>query len=106
MGNDTDVARRTFLKVAAAAATFVASPPSALAQATSGAPPEIATAGRPQGTDKFGATVDNLPVIDAHIHLFGPASKYPFAPDTFYHAHDALPETNLALQDTLGVSIR
>jgi predicted TIM-barrel fold metal-dependent hydrolase len=77
MGNDTDVARRTFLKVAAAAAT-IASPfgtiaaaaPSASAQVASGAPPEIATAGRPQGTDKFGATVDNLPVIDAHIHLF------------------------------------
>ncbi len=28
---------------------------------------------------------------DAHIHLFGPAAKYPFAPDSPYIAHDALP---------------
>ena len=78
MDNDTDVARRTFLKMAAAAATLVAAPlskgataaPSALAQGASVAPPEVAAAGRPQGTEKFGANVDNLPIIDAHIHLF------------------------------------
>jgi predicted TIM-barrel fold metal-dependent hydrolase len=34
------------------------------------APPEIPTSGRPQGTDTFGASVDGIPIIDAHIHLF------------------------------------
>lgn len=41
---------------------------------------------------------------DTHIHLFGPAAKYPFAPDSPYTAHDALPEHFFALQDTLGLS--
>jgi predicted TIM-barrel fold metal-dependent hydrolase len=41
---------------------------------------------------------------DAHIHLFGPAAKYPFAPDSPYIAHDALPETFFGLQDKLGMS--
>jgi predicted TIM-barrel fold metal-dependent hydrolase len=41
---------------------------------------------------------------DTHIHLFGPAAKYPFAPDSPYIAHEALPETFMALQDTLGMS--
>jgi predicted TIM-barrel fold metal-dependent hydrolase len=41
---------------------------------------------------------------DSHIHLFGPAAKYPFAPDSPYTARDALPETFMALQDTLGLS--
>lgn len=41
---------------------------------------------------------------DTHIHLFGPAAKYPFAKDSPYTAHDALPETLFALQDTLGLS--
>ena len=41
---------------------------------------------------------------DAHIHLFGPAAKYPFAPDSPYIAHDALPEHFFALQDKLGLS--
>ena len=41
---------------------------------------------------------------DTHIHLFGPAAKYPFAPDSPYIAHDALPETFFALQDKLGMS--
>jgi L-fuconolactonase len=40
------------------------------AQATSVAPPEVPTAGRPQGTEKFGPSVDGIPIIDAHIHLF------------------------------------
>jgi len=40
------------------------------ATGASAAPPEIASAGRPQGTDKFGASVDGMPIIDAHIHLF------------------------------------
>ena len=41
---------------------------------------------------------------DTHIHMFGPAEKYPFAPDSPYTAHDALPETFIALQNTLGLS--
>jgi len=41
---------------------------------------------------------------DTHIHLFGPAAKYPFAPDSPYTSRDALPETFMALQDTLGLS--
>jgi 2-pyrone-4,6-dicarboxylate lactonase len=41
---------------------------------------------------------------DTHIHLFGPASKYPFAADSPYHADEASPETYIALQDTLGLS--
>jgi L-fuconolactonase len=78
MYNDSDVTRRTFLSMAAAAATLLtassskvaAAAPSALAQGGPVAPPEAATAGRPQGTEKFGASVDTVPVIDAHIHLF------------------------------------
>jgi len=41
---------------------------------------------------------------DAHIHLFGPVAKYPFAPDSPYTSHAALPETFIALQDKLGLS--
>jgi 2-pyrone-4,6-dicarboxylate lactonase len=41
---------------------------------------------------------------DTHIHLFGPAAKYPFAPDSPYTSRDALPETFHALQDKLGMS--
>jgi 2-pyrone-4,6-dicarboxylate lactonase len=41
---------------------------------------------------------------DSHIHLFGPAAKYPFAPDSPYTSGDALPETFIALQDRLGLS--
>lgn len=40
---------------------------------------------------------------DSHIHLFGPAEKYPFAPDSPYTSRDALPETFIALQDRLGL---
>jgi len=77
MQHDNDVTRRAFLSLAAAAAAGAAAPSSqalAAAQATTQdtpvAPPEIPTAGRPQGTDKFGASVDGVPIIDAHIHLF------------------------------------
>jgi L-fuconolactonase len=78
MDNDSHVTRRTFLSSVAASATLAAAPlgrvagvsTRALAQGASAAPAEIATAGRPQGTEKFGASVDNLPIIDAHIHLF------------------------------------
>mgnify|MGYP003336361258 CR=1 FL=1 len=41
---------------------------------------------------------------DAHIHLFGPAAKYPFASDSPYTAHDALPEDFFKLQETLGLA--
>ena len=41
---------------------------------------------------------------DTHIHLFGPADKYPFAPDSPYTSRDALAETNIALQDELGLA--
>ncbi len=42
--------------------------------------------------------------VDSHIHLFGPAASYPFDPATFYISADALPETNIALQDKLGIA--
>lgn len=41
---------------------------------------------------------------DTHIHLFGPAAKYPFASNSPYTSREALPETNIALQDKLGLS--
>ncbi len=40
---------------------------------------------------------------DSHIHLFGPAEKYPFAADSPYTSRDALPETFIALQNKLGL---
>jgi predicted TIM-barrel fold metal-dependent hydrolase len=40
---------------------------------------------------------------DSHIHVFGPASRYPFSPKAAYHSPDALPETYLALQAVLGL---
>jgi predicted TIM-barrel fold metal-dependent hydrolase len=42
--------------------------------------------------------------IDCHIHLFGPASRFPFNPGSRYICEDALPQTAIALQDTLGLS--
>lgn len=42
--------------------------------------------------------------IDTHVHLFGPAAQYPFHADSKYVSADALPETQIALQDTLGLS--
>ena len=70
MNRDEGVTRRTFLSKAAAAATLAGAPMHLLAQDALVAPPETATPGRPQGTDKFGPSVDNVPIIDAHIHLF------------------------------------
>src|SRR5438128_628442 len=75
--NSGGLTRREFLS-SAAAATVAVSPlnglggnaPRALAQGAPVVPPEVATAGRPQGTEKFGPSVDNIPIIDAHIHLF------------------------------------
>lgn len=42
--------------------------------------------------------------VDTHIHLFGPAARYPFDPTTYYVSADALPETHIALQETLGLA--
>ena len=42
--------------------------------------------------------------VDTHIHLFGPAGKYSWDPNTYYVARDATPEMNIALQDKLGFS--
>lgn len=42
--------------------------------------------------------------IDCHIHVFGPASRWPFHPDSKYTSLDALPEAHIALQDTLGLA--
>jgi 2-pyrone-4,6-dicarboxylate lactonase len=39
---------------------------------------------------------------DSHTHLFGPAEKYPFAPDSPYTSRDALPATFIALQTDLA----
>ncbi len=41
---------------------------------------------------------------DCHVHLFGPADKYPYAPEAGYHAHDATPDDLIALQDRLGLT--
>src|SRR5215208_1097741 len=62
--------RRMFLNTAAAAAAFAGVPLLARAQSGPVSPPEVATSGRPQETEKFGASVDGIPIIDAHIHLF------------------------------------
>jgi predicted TIM-barrel fold metal-dependent hydrolase len=42
--------------------------------------------------------------VDCQVHLFGPAAEYPFDPGSRYISEDALPETNIALQDVLGLS--
>jgi 2-pyrone-4,6-dicarboxylate lactonase len=34
--------------------------------------------------------------VDTHIHLFGPASQYPFHPGSKYVSEDILPEHNIA----------
>ena len=43
---------------------------------------------------------------DCHIHLFGPAAKFPFASDTTYESRDQLAETNIGLQDRLASTQR
>ena len=42
--------------------------------------------------------------IDCHVHLFGPASKWPFHPGSRYTSQDALPETQIEIQDKLGLA--
>jgi predicted TIM-barrel fold metal-dependent hydrolase len=41
---------------------------------------------------------------DCQIHLFGPAAKYPFDPESPYISGDALPETAIEMQKALGLS--
>jgi predicted TIM-barrel fold metal-dependent hydrolase len=41
--------------------------------------------------------------VDAHIHLFGPAERYPFSATSKYVSDDLLPETYFEVAATLGV---
>ncbi|WEX10764.1 amidohydrolase family protein [Chelativorans sp. AA-79] len=41
--------------------------------------------------------------VDCHIHLFGPAERYAFSASSRYVSDDMLPETYIALQQTLGL---
>ena len=43
-------------------------------------------------------------VCDAHVHVFGPASRFPYAPGRNFTPVDAPKETLFALHDQLGVS--
>lgn len=73
-----------------------------MTQATSGATPPLTQP--PAPNPRRPATPCPGGAIDCHIHLFGPAERYPFHPDSKYTSLDALPETHIALQDTLGLS--
>jgi 2-pyrone-4,6-dicarboxylate lactonase len=42
--------------------------------------------------------------VDAHVHVFGPASLFPFSPKAKYHPEDATPDMLFALRDHLGFS--
>jgi predicted TIM-barrel fold metal-dependent hydrolase len=42
--------------------------------------------------------------IDCHLHVFGPATRWTFHPDSKYTSLDALPEMHIALQDQLGLA--
>lgn len=46
----------------------------------------------------------NLPkgAVDAHCHVFGPANKFPFAPERKYTPCDASKEKLFKLRDFLG----
>ena len=108
MSHDSEgLTRRTFLSRAAAAAAAAGAPLQALAQSEPVSPPEIATPGRPQGTETFGASVDNIPIIDAHIHLFdGRRTKgagYMGSAEYRAQSQTALPNMYAALARPLGV---
>jgi hypothetical protein len=85
MSSERDLTRRSFLGAAATAAGAVVSAPFDKAVAAQGAsapdkpfaPPEIPTPGRPQANDKFGASVDGIPIIDAHDKFVKRASDQP-----------------------------
>lgn len=40
--------------------------------------------------------------VDAHVHVFGPEARFPFAPQAKYHPEDATSEMLFALRDHLG----
>lgn len=40
--------------------------------------------------------------VDAHVHVFGPEARFPFAPQAKYHPEDATAEMLFALRDHLG----
>lgn len=42
--------------------------------------------------------------VDAHCHVFGPAARFPFAPERKYTPYDAPKEKLFALRDFLGFS--
>ena len=42
--------------------------------------------------------------VDAHCHVFGPMSDFPFSPEAKYLPEDATPEMLFALRDHLGFS--
>ncbi|MEO5773751.1 MAG: amidohydrolase family protein [Sphingomicrobium sp.] len=42
--------------------------------------------------------------IDAHVHVFGPETEFPFSPKAKYHPEDATPEMLFAMRDHLGLS--
>lgn len=48
----------------------------------------------------------SLPALacDAHCHVFGPAARFPYAPDRRYTPEDAPKEALIALHDRLGLS--
>jgi hypothetical protein len=76
MASGQDLTRRTFMGLTGTAALGAFTPTAAVQNTavqppnTPVSPPEIATPGRPQATERFGAGVDGVPIIDAHIHLF------------------------------------
>ncbi|MBR0642518.1 amidohydrolase family protein [Plastoroseomonas hellenica] len=41
--------------------------------------------------------------VDCQIHLFGPATEYPFDPGSKYISADMLPEESIRIQDILGL---
>ena len=45
-----------------------------------------------------------LGACDCHIHLFGPSEKFSVDPLSPYESRDQLAETNIALQERLGLS--
>lgn len=40
--------------------------------------------------------------VDAHVHVFGPAARFPFSPLAKYRPQDATPQMLFALRDRLG----
>lgn len=55
----------------------------------------VDTPSKPKWTPPPGA-------VDAHVHVFGPEARFPFAPQAKYHPEDATPEMLFGLRDHLG----